>query len=265
MQSKHKPAAIVLVTLVVLSLILLLSFPSAITLFFFLLIVFLSAAYSQYARRTLGATRAIARSDENAAGVNAPGLEHLRYEESPAPTPKELQIKATQEIQREMSRFNVKLNDLLVAPYGIVHLIDDYQSHPTQERWNAIKERASENQNKLESAYKALEELKATNFFGQHPEIANEIERVIDAKMHRFYRELDRYPLTLNTATHVNIDHLRECAQELEISTAKVRNLQKAISRYLGELQSTTKDEENRLKAQQSRAAWLGRKNVKGE
>jgi hypothetical protein len=275
LQVSPKLAATLLVIAVVVSLVLILSFPGSITALLLFLAVVVSVIYSQRTRRLSASAQLTVDIAERSRNIDAPGSGYPNLEPSPPPTPKDIQIQITREIGGQLSTFNVNLNDLLIAPYGIVQLLNDYQSHQTEEKWNAIKERARQNQNNLQNLYAALEELKGINFFGMHPEIANEIEQIIQAKMHRFYGELNRHLSNPRLTKQADIDHLRERARELDASNTNIKNIQTAISAYIGQnwdylqkLLSTTeesKEKRNQLRGQESRVLLIGRKNIQKE
>ena len=275
MQVRPKLAATLLVISVAVSLVLVLSFPGSLTALLLLLTVVISVIYSQRTRRLSASAQGTVDISEGSPSIDASGSAHPNQEPSLLPTSKDVQIQITREIGGQLSTFNVKLNDLLIAPYGIVQLLNDYQSHQTEEKWNAIKERARQNQNNLHNLYAVLQELKGINFFGMHPEIANEIEQIIQAKMHRFYEELNRHLSNPRLTKQADIDHLRERARELDACNTKVRDAQKAISDYIGEnwdylqkLLATTdesKEKRNQRKGQESRVLLLGRKNIQKE
>lgn len=144
-----------------------------------------------------------------------------------------LEITLDREAGGKISKFNVQLNDLLVAPYGIVSLVDKYASEPTEKNWKEVKKRAKANHDKLENLYKAMAKLEGMNFFGENPKIPNDIHRVIDAKMHMFYQVLDALPSAPTDPRA--IDELRARAHDMEEYNARVANVQQELSKFIKE------------------------------
>jgi hypothetical protein len=148
----------------------------------------------------------------------------------------DLEIEITRETGGKLSRFALQLNDLLIAPYGIAALIDDYVKNPSQDRWNLVQERAYANHQKLEGLLTALEELKQMPFFGNffvdYRDIANATERLIDAKMHRLYVELEGYG-NKPPKDGATLARLGGVARDSETYNDRVREIQAALSTYL--------------------------------
>ena len=145
------------------------------------------------------------------------------------------EIEITRERGGELSKLNVNLNDLLVAPYGIAHLLSEYESEPTAKKWRVIKKRAEKNHDKLENLYQALGKLSDKGFFGQYPNLPNDMQRVIDAKMHVFYLKIDGFPWKPHLTNAANIAMLRKSAHELEGYNDQVRKAQATLSHYIKE------------------------------
>jgi hypothetical protein len=143
------------------------------------------------------------------------------------------EITICREIRGQIAEINVRLNDLLLAPHGILELVEDYQEKQTDQKWQEIKARAEANHERLEDLYQALEKLKAAAFFGQYPSIENDIKRVIAAKMHDFYQILSMCPETPKLTDRKQIADLVMRARRLEDHNKNIVESQAALSKYV--------------------------------
>jgi hypothetical protein len=175
-------------------------------------------------------------------GIGAIGLFFLQLWKKPAPpppapqrVPEDLQIELVREIGGQVSKFTIKLNDLLTAPYGIANLLAEYQKEQTDELWQAIKKRAEANHQKLENLYGTLETLKGMGFLGQYADLLNQIDRVIDAKMNGLYFELARYPLAPKLTDSEAISDLLKMARAMWGSDAQIEKIRDKLSAYISE------------------------------
>jgi hypothetical protein len=160
-------------------------------------------------------------------------LRFFGWERAGRLTQHDIQIELTRDDGGRVSAFNVKLRDLLVSPSGIASLLDEYRRDKTKTRWREIKKRAAANHERLEKLYGALSTVEKITFFGRYPDILNDIQRVIDAKMDFFYMQLGRYPEQPLLADDTAIDDLRQLAHAMEAGNAKVAEIQKKIGAYL--------------------------------
>jgi hypothetical protein len=145
----------------------------------------------------------------------------------------DVEIEIAKETGREVSKFNVRLNDLYIAPGesgGIAKLLDEYEADPSDAKWTAVEQRAGANQRKLESLYQALSTLNDFGFFGRDPRIVNGIERVIDAKMNGLYKRLESRP-----SDSKGIAELKNVMRDCAARNKEVEEFQDKISAYLTE------------------------------
>lgn len=154
--------------------------------------------------------------------------------------PFDVEIEIAREAGGKLTKFNVQLNDLYIAPNesgGIAKLLDEFESDPSDAKWEAVKERVQANKRKLENLYQALSTLNDLGFFGRYPGIPNGIERVIDAKMHSLYGRLESRPRDPS-----EIADLKNVVENCVARNKEVEELQDKISAYLTDNEAYLKE-----------------------
>jgi Flp pilus assembly protein TadD len=139
------------------------------------------------------------------------------------------------DVEHELARLNVDLNDLYIAQHGILELLKDYHVDITkaQERWRQVKTRARENRDRLQKIYRELENLRGSSYFGKEPWVENSVQRIVAAKNATFYDRLDQFPESPPLTDSALIRDIVGAAERLKENDAEIKKIQAKISAYL--------------------------------